>query len=94
MVRKRAPVHGLKSINKNTLSRLLKYIFGYYRIELIIVAVCIVFSSISSVIATMFMQRLIDECILPGIVSGYTSIAIKLAGILTGLAINLGKLTS
>ena len=59
-MRGRMPTTGIK---KGTFGRLLKYVGKNYTLELIIVVICIILSSISSVIATMFMQRLIDECI-------------------------------
>lgn len=55
---------------KGTLRKLLAYLFSHYRTHLIVVAVCIVISSCASVIATIFLQKLIDECITPGIKIG------------------------
>lgn len=72
---------------KGTMGRLIRYISHYYKGRLILVAVCIVLSSLASVISTMFMQRLIDDCITPGITSGYDSIRIKLFGFLGIMAV-------
>ena len=55
---------------KGTFSRLIKYLFKHYGKLLVVVVVCIVISAVSSVIASMFLQKLIDECILPGITLG------------------------
>ncbi len=67
---------------KGTLPRLVKYLMTNYRIHLIISAVCIMVSAVSSTIATMFMQRLIDECIIPGMSSGMDAVWGKLLSIL------------
>ena len=72
---------------KGTLGRLLKFIFKFYKKELIIVFVCITLSSVSSVFATFFMQRLIDECIIPGMTSGMQAVAAKLFSIIATMAI-------
>ena len=76
----------LKKIDKKILGRLLKFIGDGYKKEMILVTVCIVVAAVSSVIATMFLQRLIDQCILPGISLGYESIEGKLLSIITTMA--------
>ena len=50
--------------------RLMSYVFSKYKIQLIIVALCIVASVICNARGTMFMQQLIDEYITPLLVSG------------------------
>ncbi len=62
--------------------RLIKYMFHYYPVQLIVVMVCIIINSIASVAATAFLQRLIDECITPGITSGMGAVWSKLVSIL------------
>lgn len=54
----------------NTLRRVLNYMGMYYKPTLLFVAFCILISSVSGVISTIFLQRLIDECITPGITAG------------------------
>ena len=76
-----------KKIDPKSLSRLLKYVFSRYGFRLAIVAVCLVLSSVSSVIAATFMQRLIDEIIYPGIVSGYAAVEKTVLSIITTMAI-------
>ncbi len=72
--------------NKKTFPRLMAYLFGYYKFRLTAVAVCIIISSFASVIATVFLQRLIDECITPGIYNGMDAVWEKLITILTTMA--------
>lgn len=67
---------------KGTFGRLFQYLAAHYRKELIVVAVCIVVSSCASVVATVFLQRLIDECITPGITFGADRIWKQLISIL------------
>lgn len=76
-----------KKIDPKSLKRLLKYVFSRYGFRLAIVAVCLVLSSVSSVIAATFMQRLIDEAIYPGIVSGYAAVEKTVLSIITTMAI-------
>jgi len=54
----------------HTFRRILNYMGMYYRPALLFVSFCILISSIAGVISTVFLQRLIDECITPGITSG------------------------
>ena len=50
---------------KKSIKRLLGYIFKNYKIHCFVVLVCILISSIASVIGTMFLKNLIDDYILP-----------------------------
>ena len=70
-----------------TFKRLIKYLFHYYKPHLIVVCICIVISACASVVATTFLQRLIDECITPGITSGLASVWPKLISLLTTMAV-------
>lgn len=76
-----------KTGHQNTFFRLMSYLFHYYRLHLIVVMVCIVISSCASVVATVFLQRLIDECITPGISDGMDAVWTKLVSILTTMAV-------
>ena len=70
-----------------TFKRLIKYLFHYYKPHLIVVCICIVISACASVVATTFLQQLIDECITPGITSGLASVWSKLISLLTAMAV-------
>lgn len=52
-------------IDKNVLKRLLSYIFKDYKLQFILVFVCIIFSSIASVSSSLFLEKLIDDYIEP-----------------------------
>lgn len=54
-----------KSIDKNTLKRLLNYIFKDHKLKFIIVFICIILSSVASVSSSVFMEKLIDDYITP-----------------------------
>ncbi len=60
---------------KGSLGRLLKFIFAHYKGRLVFVVLGIVVSAVSSSIATIFMQRLIDQVITPGITDGFDSVS-------------------
>ena len=55
--------------------------------RLIVVMLCIIVSAVASVIATVFLQRLIDECIVPGISSGMGAVQNLLVHILLTMAV-------
>ncbi len=71
---------------KGTFGRLLKVILKSYRAQLAVVAVCIVVSALASTVATFFLQRLIDECIEPGIRQGLGAVWEPLLSILLTMA--------
>jgi ATP-binding cassette subfamily B protein len=71
---------------KGTLGRLIKYLLAHYRVQIIVVVICIVISSVSGTVATVFMQRLIDEVITPGLSTGLASVAKPFAKILSTMA--------
>ena len=72
---------------KGTFGRLFRYLFDYYGMRLIVVMLCIIVSAVASVIATVFLQRLIDECIVPGISSGMGAVQNLLVHILLTMAV-------
>lgn len=52
------------------LGRLLGYMFRYYKVELAVVFVCITFNSVAAISSSIFLQRLIDDVIVPGVRGG------------------------
>ena len=75
-----------KKIDPKSLIRLLKYVFRKYKFRLFFVAVCLIVNSVASVIAATFMQRLIDEVILPGIGLGFDAVSGDLFRIIRTMA--------
>ncbi len=67
---------------QHSFGRLLRYLFSHYKIQLIVTLICIVISAFSSSIATIFIQRLIDECITPGVNQGFEAIEGKFTSLL------------
>ncbi len=65
--------------SKGTLKRLFAYLFRYYGLHFFIVFICIVVSVLANVQGTMFMQRLIDDYIMPMLKSGSTDFSPLLA---------------
>ena len=64
-----------KQNKKNgTFGRLLRYIYKNYRVYMITVIICIIIAAAASVVQTVFLQRLIDTCMLPGLENGFESI--------------------
>ena len=61
---------GIKHVNKNALSRLLKIVFSDHRGALIVVMVCILITVFTNVANSMFLSTLIDDYITPMLASG------------------------
>ena len=73
----RMPMGGKKSKNPmKTLKRLLGYVFKEYKFKLFLVIILIIFSSIVSVISTLFLKTLIDDYITPFLGQSNPSFAI------------------
>ena len=74
------------AIKKGTLKRLLKTAFKYYRWQLIVAFVCILFNSMGSIVSSVFMQSLVDDVITPGVAVGFGEVKAKLIGMIIGMA--------
>ena len=55
------------SIKKGTFGRLIKTIFKYYRWRLIVVLVCILLSSVGSLVSTVYMKGIVSDVLLPAL---------------------------
>ncbi len=78
------------AIKKGTMSRLLKYLFHYYKTPLIVTVVCILLSSMASIVSSVFMKNLVDGVIKPGVESPDRFEAVK--GQLISLVCTMGVL--
>ena len=91
----------LKDLQKDsTVFRLFKYIFKHYKINFVVVTICIVVSSLTSLASSLFTRSLIDDYILPMTAAAapdYAPLAVALAklgaiilvGIIAGYAQSL-----
>jgi len=59
-----------KKIDRSALSRLLKYIFSRHKAAIIIVIVSVLLSSVLNMSSSIFLQKIIDEVIMPCIEQG------------------------
>lgn len=82
----RRPRGPMPKIKKGVIGRLIKYVFSKYKARFIAVMICIILSSVGSVSMSVFMQRLIDEVITPGLSSGWDSVAASAFAVLGTLA--------
>ncbi len=60
--------------------------FKYYKIQLVIVAICITFNSIAAISSSIFIEMLVDDVIEPGIAGGWDSVKNKLYTIVSIMA--------
>ena len=77
----------VKEKKPRVLGRLLKYLFAHYKWQLLTVLVCILIASAANVSASVFLQKIIDDCITPALTNGYDSLFPRLwimAGIMGG----------
>ncbi|MCF0110544.1 MAG: ABC transporter ATP-binding protein [Erysipelotrichaceae bacterium] len=74
-------------VKKGVLKRTAQYLLEHFGKELAIVFVCLLLSSISSVSMSVFMKKLIDECITPGLESGWDSVVGHVLEVLGMLAV-------
>ena len=68
------------------LGRLLKFMFKYYKIQLVVVAICITLNSMAAISSSIFIQILVDDVIQPGIAGGWNSVKAKLFTIIAIMA--------
>ncbi len=74
-------------IKPGTFKRLMAYLFSHYRVHLITVIICIIITAVASVGQTIYIEILIDQCILPGVESGIDSVWPHMKSIFTGMAV-------
>ncbi len=65
---------GRPPIKPGTFSRMMKYMFHFYRWRLVIVLICLAVSGLSGVIASVFLQTLVDTAITPGMTKGLQAV--------------------
>lgn len=58
----------------SSIKRLIKFLFKQYPIKLVIVIVCILITSIGAVSASVFLQKIIDDVIMPGLSSSFQAV--------------------
>ncbi len=76
------------SIKKGTLGRLIKTVMKYYKWRLLLVLACILFSSVGSLVSTVYMQMLVDDVITPAAIGGFTSaLKTRLVGLIMMMVI-------
>ncbi len=73
------------SIKKGTLGRLVKTVFKYYKWRMVAVLFCILFTSVGSLVSSVYMQRLVDDVITPAMDGG--AFTAELRGVLAGLIV-------
>lgn len=65
--------------NKGTFGRLLKYLWKYYKWQVLVMMATLLFSAFAMIIANVFLQKIIDNCIMPGLSEGWNAVLPELA---------------
>lgn len=92
-------MHAMPKVDRETVKRLMSYVFDNYKGRFVLVVICIVLSAVVNVIGSMFIKVLIDSYIIPLVGEGspdYTPLlraillmgGIYLFGILAGYTYN------
>ena len=71
-----------------TLSKLLKYMFHYYRWQLILVICCIAVTAVAGISSSIFLEILTDDVITPGLEQGFEAVKgtlYTIIGIMAGI---------
>ena len=68
------------------LGRLLKYLFRYSKVSLIVVMVSIIVTAAAGISSSVFLEMLIDEVITPGITQGFDAVSATLVNIILVMA--------
>ena len=56
------------------LGRLIKYMFKYYKLQLIVVLICITLNSMAAISSSIFIERITNDVIIPGLENGWDSV--------------------
>ena len=83
---RRGAAISMKGMDMNAVRRLVGFVWRNYKAGLIVVIVCVIFSAVSNTIANMFLQKLIDSVIMPGMKDGLQSVYSELIRIITIMA--------
>lgn len=70
-----------------TFGRLLKYVFGNHKARFAVVAVCILISGCTTVVASSSMKLIVDNVVTPGLKYGIDSVWGELIGIISVMAV-------
>ena len=73
-----------------TLRMLLKYMFLYYRWQLILVICCIAVTAVAGISSSIFLEILTDDVITPGLEPGFEAVKgtlYTIIGIMAGLSV-------
>ncbi len=73
---------------KQAFSRIMKYFISTYKVQFVIIVLCLLLVSAGALSASVFVQKYIDDVIYPGITGGFDTVKDKL----TRLSIMLGSI--
>lgn len=83
---KRGAAISMKGMDTGVIRRLASFVWSNYRFPLIVVTLCIIFSALSSTVAAVFLQQLIDKVITPGMTEGLAAVSSELMRIMIIMA--------
>ena len=63
------PMDPREKVKKGTLKRFMKMVVSLYKWRLLLVLICLLLSSLSSVAMSVFLKKIVDDCIVQGLSS-------------------------
>ena len=70
--------------------RLVRYVFRHYPVRIGLTVVCVIMAAIASAVGAVFMQRIVDTVVTPGLASGFDAVRATLVRLLLTMGIIFG----
>ena len=72
------------------LPRLMRYVVHHYPVRIGLTAVCVIMAAIASAVGAIFMQRIVDTVVTPGLASGFDAVRATLVRLVLTMGIIFG----
>ena len=70
--------------------RLVRYVFRHYPVRIGLTVVCVIMAAIASAVGAIFMQRIVDTVVTPGLVSGFDAVRATLVRLVLTMGVVFG----
>ena len=70
--------------------RLVRYVFRHYPVRIGLTVVCVIMAAIASAVGAVFMQRIVDTVVTPGLASGFDAVRATLVRLVLTMGIIFG----
>ena len=70
--------------------RLVRYVFRHYPVRIGLTVVCVIMAAIASAVGAIFMQRIVDTVVTPGLASGFDAVRATLVRLVLTMGVVFG----